>query len=176
MFESRCNTKHLETSKSYVTNLTNKNNSTVWRGDHATCNVEFATAVVEWGTLFLLCRRLWVPPWAFAEIFLGGATSTFRLSFSGCERCNANGPSKNAFYPFYTTKNIPHERTRSVRIFWNRIEVELYPSLQKSCTFCHPSQLLLNWAIIQYHHYCELQTIESELVLNYSQLRLRCSH
>jgi len=100
MFEGRCNTKHLETSKSYVTNLTNKNNSTVWRGDHATYNVEFATAVVEWGTLFLLCRRLWVPPWAFAEIFLGGATSTFRLSFFRLRTMQCKWTFKKRFLPF----------------------------------------------------------------------------
>ena len=82
--------------------------------------------------------------WASAEILAGGASLTSRLLFSVCKRYNANRPSQNAFYPFYTTKKIPHESTRSVRIFCNRIEVELYVSLQKRCTFSHPLQLLLN--------------------------------
>jgi len=34
-------------------------------------------------------------------------------------------------YPFYTTKKIAHESTRSVRIFWNRIQVELNSSLRE---------------------------------------------
>jgi len=45
-----------------------------------------------------------------------GERQHFAYPFSGCERCNANGP-QNTFYPFYTTKKIPHESTRSVRIF-----------------------------------------------------------
>ena len=49
-----------------------------------------------WGNLV----RSWT--WASAEIFPGGATSNFCLSFSGCWRCNANGCSQNAL-PF-----LPH--------------------------------------------------------------------
>jgi len=37
----------------------------------------------------------------------GGAKSTFRLSFSGCWRCNANGCTQNAS-PFHTTKKMPN--------------------------------------------------------------------
>jgi len=33
----------------------------------------------------------------------------------------------------YTAKKIPHECTCSIRIFWNRIQVELYSSLRKGC-------------------------------------------
>jgi len=62
---------------------------------------------------------------------------------------------------FSTTKKIPKESTRSVRIFWNRIQVELYSNLWKA-TFWHPLQLSLNWGIIQYHYYSQLQTAESE--------------
>jgi len=35
-------------------------------------------------------------PWASAEIFPGGAKSTFWLSFSGFWRCNPNGRTQNA--------------------------------------------------------------------------------
>jgi len=34
--------------------------------------------------------------WASAEIFPGGAKSTFCLPSSGCWRCNANGCTQNA--------------------------------------------------------------------------------
>jgi len=59
--------------------------------------------------------------------------------------------------------------------FLKFVQVELYSSLRKVCTFSHPLQLLLNWGIIQYHDYCELHITDSELDLNYPQLRLRCS-
>jgi len=46
----------------------------------------------------------------------------------------------------------------------------------KGCAFCHPLQLFLIWSIIQCNYYCELQTTQPELDLNYPYLRLRCSH
>ena len=57
-------------------------------------------------------------------------------------------------YCFYTTKKMPHESTRSIRIyfqFWNIFQVKLYTSLPQECTFCHPLQCLLNKSL--YH--CE---------------------
>ena len=47
--------------------------------------------------------------------FSRGSTSTFCLSFSGCWRFNANGSSQTV-YCFYTTKKMPQESTRSIRI------------------------------------------------------------
>jgi len=79
-------------------------------------------------------------------------------------------------YPFYTTKKIPHESTRSVRIILKSHSGGLVFEFAKGCTYFHPLQLLLDWGIIQYHYYCELQTTESEMDLKYQQLRLRCSH
>jgi len=52
-----------------------------------------------------------------AEIFRGGATSTFCLSFPGFWRYNANGCSHDALL-FYTTKKMPHERKCSIRIYF----------------------------------------------------------
>jgi len=48
----------------------------------------------------------------------------------------------------------------------NRIQVEVYMSLPKGCTFCHSLQLLLNWRIIQYRYHCKVQRTESELTWN----------
>jgi len=78
-------------------------------------------------------------------------------------------------YPFFTTKKIPHESTRSARIFLKCYSGGVVFEFAKDCTFCHPLQLLLNCGILQYHYYCEQQTTESELDLNCPQLRLRCS-
>jgi len=85
--------------------------------------------------------------WASAEIFPGGATSTFRLSFF---------------------------RLRTMQCKWTFTKRFTLTTPQRK--FPIFLQLLLNWGIIQYHYYCELQIIESELDLNYPQLRLRCLH
>jgi len=78
-------------------------------------------------------------------------------------------------YPFFTTKKIPNESTRSVRILLKCYSGGVVFVFAKCPAFCHPLQILLNWGILHYHYYCELQTIESELDLNCPQLRLRCS-
>jgi len=114
--------------------------------------------------------------WASAEIFPGGGNVDISLVLFQVADDRMQMDFHKTLYSFCTTKKIPRENLRSIRIFWNRIQVELYSSLRKGCTFCHPLQLFLNWGIIQYHYYCELQTTDSELDLNYPQLRLRCSH
>ena len=45
--------------------------------------------------------------WASAEIFPGGAKSTFCLFFSCCRRCKANRLSQNALPFLNTTKRMP---------------------------------------------------------------------
>ena len=45
--------------------------------------------------------------WASAEIFPGGATSKFYLSFSSCWRCNVNERSQNALPFLHRNKNAP---------------------------------------------------------------------
>jgi len=57
-------------------------------------------------------------------------------------------------YPFHTAKKISYESTRSIRIVWNRIQVELYSSLRICYRLLLSLQLLLNWGITQYHYYC----------------------
>jgi len=79
-------------------------------------------------------------------------------------------------YPFYTTKKISHESTRSVRIFLKSYTCGVVFEFGKCYTFCHPLQLLLNWGIIQYHYFCELPIAESELDVNDTELRSQCSH
>jgi len=78
-------------------------------------------------------------------------------------------------YLFYTTKKIPHESRCSGCIFLKSYSGGVVFEFAKRLYFCRPLQLLLNWGIVQYHYYCEVQTTESELVLNYQQLRLRRS-
>ena len=46
-------------------------------------------------------------PWTSAEIFPGGATSTFCLQFSGCWWCSAIGGSQSAL-PFLHKKKLLH--------------------------------------------------------------------
>jgi len=41
-------------------------------------------------------KRVDVHIWTSVETFLGGQRRHFAYAFSGCERCNANGPSQNA--------------------------------------------------------------------------------
>ena len=79
--------------------------------------------------------------------------------------------------PFYTAGKIPHEMMRSIRILFEIVfRWSFFRVCEKILVSCHPLQVLLNWSIIQYHYYCELQTTESELDLNHPQLRLRYSH
>ena len=59
------------------------------------------------------------------------ATSTLRLSFLGCWRRNANGPSQNAIPFLRCNANSP--RKHAFAFFWNRILVEFYSSLRKGC-------------------------------------------
>jgi len=70
-------------------------------------------------------------------------------------------------YPFCTKKKIPHKSTRSVRIILKSYSGGVVFKFAKGCTFCHPLQHFLNWGIIQRKYYCELQTTETELDLNY---------
>jgi len=118
-----------------------------------------------------------LPTWASAEIFPGEAERRrFAYSFYVADDSIETDLHKT-LYPFHTAKKIPHESMRSICIFF---EILLRwcvrrSGLPKGCAFCHLLQLLLNWAIIQYPYYCELQTTEYELGLNYPQ-RLRCSH
>ena len=106
----------------------------------------------------------------------GGQRRHFPYPFSGCERCNANGPSQNAFYPFYITKKNPHESTRSVRNFlksyWGGVVLAFAKKLHFLSSFTafaelgyHPISSLLwtadNWA---------------ELDLNYPQLHVCGAH
>jgi len=81
-------------------------------------------------------------------------------------------------YLFYTAKKIPHESTRSIRIFLKSYSGGVVFEFAKRLVgyFLSSFTDLLNWGIIPYHYYCELQTTVSELDLNYPQLRLRCSH
>ena len=46
----------------------------------------------------------------------GGQSRHFAYPVSGCERCNANGPSQNAL-PFLYRKENCYESKRSVHIF-----------------------------------------------------------
>jgi len=45
-------------------------------------------------------------PWASAEIFPGGAKSTFCSTFSGCWRCNANGRTQSASPLLHHKENV----------------------------------------------------------------------
>jgi len=67
-------------------------------------------------------------------------------------------------YCFYTTKKIPHKSTRSNRIYFEII-------LKWSCR-------LYKFAELEHktRYYRELHTNESQMDLNYQQLRLRLSH
>ena len=56
------------------------------------------------------------------------ATSTFRLSFSGCERCSANGPSQNALLFLHHKENSPLKHVLCLHFFeivfrWSCIRV-----------------------------------------------------
>jgi len=80
---------------------------------------------------------------------------------------------------FYTTKNIPHESTCSIRTYFEiffKWSCRLYEFARKvyfqsSVTTFAELEHKCRWL---YH--CELQTNESEMDLNYRQLRLRLSH
>jgi len=103
----------------------------------------------------------WVA-WASAEIFQAMAISTFCSSYSGCWQTDVN----KKFYPFYTTKHSPWKHALQSHSFKNHIQVDVYTSVPKRCTFRHTLQVLLKWRIIQYRYHCKLQTTESELTSN----------
>jgi len=107
----------------------------------------------------------------------GGATSTFPLSFFRLRTMQCKWTFMKGF-TFSTLKKIHHESTCSIRIFLKSYSGGVVFEFVKRLysTFCHPLQLLLIWGIIQYHYYCEIQTTESEVDLNYPQLCLWCSH
>jgi len=102
----------------------------------------FEDAVVD--NLFIVLQAR---SWASAEIFPGGATSTFHLSFF---------------------------RLRTIQCKWTFTKRFTLSTPKRK--FAILLQHLLNWGIIQYHYYFELQTTETELDLNYPQLRLLCLH
>jgi len=52
------------------------------------------------------------------------------------------------FYPFDTAKISPRKHVLHSHPFKTHIQVEVYMSFPKGCTFCHSLQLLLNWRII----------------------------
>jgi len=103
--------------------------------------------IVYFPDLKVCAISMYIRPRASAEIFPGGGNVDISVILFQVAEDAMQMDLHTTLYPFYTTKKIPHSST----------------------TF-------LNWGIIQYHHYSELQTTESELDLNYSQLRLRCSH
>ena len=80
-------------------------------------------------------------------------------------------------YCFYTAKKIPHESTRSIRIYFEII-------LKWSCRLCEFDKKVYflssgtTFAELEHksRYYCELHTNESQMDLNYQQLRLRLSH
>jgi len=86
--------------------------------------------------------------WASAEIFPGGATSTFCLFFSGCKRCNANEPRKK-LYSFYTAKKISHESTRSFHIVLKSYSCRAIFEFAKSCRLL--SVILIAFAELGFH-------------------------
>ena len=108
----------------------------------------------------------------------GGATSTFPFIFFQVANDAMQMDLRERLYLFYTAKKIHHESTCSIRIFLKSYSGGVVFEFVKRLysTFCHPLQLLLIWGIIQYHYYCEIQTTESEVDLNYPQLCLWCSH
>jgi len=76
---------------------------------------------------------------------------------------------------FSTTKKIPKESTRSVRIFWNRIQVELYSNFAKICVLAS----FTAFAELGYHPISLLYSTADNWVwmdLIYPPSRLRCSH
>jgi len=62
------------------------------------------------------------------KFFQGGATSIFAYPFSGCERCNANGPTQNALPFLHHKENSPwkhalHSHWFEIVFRWSCIRV-----------------------------------------------------
>jgi len=84
-----------------------------------------------------------------------------------------SGPGYRLDYiTVYTTKKMPHESTRSIRIYfeiffkWSCIRV-----CHKGAAYFLPSVTVFS-ELVHKCRYCELHTTESVIDLNYQQLRL----
>jgi len=80
-------------------------------------------------------------------------------------------------YCFYTTKKIPPESTRSIRIYFE-IFFKWSCRLYEFATRVYFLSSVTTFVELAYkcHYHCKLNTTESEMYLNYQQLRLRLSH
>ena len=78
---------------------------------------------------------------------------------------------------FYTTKKIPHESTRSIRIYFE-IFFKWSCRLYEFATKVYFRSSVTTFAELAHkcRYHCEVHTNESEMDLNYQQLRLRLSH
>ena len=88
--------------------------------------------------------------WRPQKSFLGGGNVDISLMFQVADVAMQMDVYKK-LYCFYTTKKMPHESTRSVRICFEiffKWSCSLYEFARKvEPTFWHPLQLLLNWRI-----------------------------
>ena len=96
----------------------------------------------------------------------GGQRRHFAYPFSGCETCNANGPSQNALPFLDHEETSPWKHALRSHIFeiafrWSCIRV-----CEKVVLFCHPLQLLLNWGSL---------SSNIIIIVNYRQLSLNWS-
>jgi len=110
------------------------------------------------------CRNFsrWEPTW------------TFCLSSLGCWRCSENGPSQNSLQFLHHKENVPRMHVLHSHLFWNLFQAACIRMCHKGVLSIYPLQLLLNWSIYSKCRYrCELHRSESEMDLNYQQLRLR---
>ena len=111
-----------------------------------------------------IALKFFTAPWASAEIFPGGQRRHFAYPFSGCERCNTNAPSQVALPFLHYKENSPRKHSLHSHFLKSYSGGAVFD--MRKGTFCHPLQLLLNWGIVQYHYYCQLQTTESEFELS----------
>jgi len=90
------------------------------------------------------------------EFFQGGATSVFRLSFSGCRRFNANERSQNAL-PFSTPpRKCPILRQQSQKLGFFNVAMLHFTQYETTCPIAIGSHclaaLLAKDAYIPYSH------------------------
>jgi len=100
-----------------------------------------------------------------------GATSTFCYLFQVADVTIQTDVCKTR-YCFYTTKAMPHENTRSIRIYF-----EIF--FKWSCIglrICHKGVAYFLSSFSDFAELSHIHTTESEMDLNYQQMRLWFSH
>jgi len=73
--------------------------------------------------------------WASTEIFAGGGTSTFRLSFFRLRMMQCKWTFTKRFILSSPQRKFPMKARAPLAFFWNVIQVELYSNLRKIVLF-----------------------------------------